>query len=125
MTEKLYWKNPYDEEFEAEIIGIKQDGVILDRTLFYPEGGGQPADTGFFATSAGSDGTELRVEEVLSVDGVILHKVAGAVNSIDKGALVHGRIDYQRRMAHARHHFQVEARLPGDRARQSWSRQER
>ncbi|KAF5431783.1 alanyl-tRNA synthetase, partial [Candidatus Methanophagaceae archaeon] len=103
-TLKLYYDKPTETEFEATVLDTFDDFIVLDKTLFYPEGGGQPADTGFLTTFAGSDGPELRVEDVLSVDGVILHKVAGAANSIDKGASVRGRIDYQRRMAHVRHH---------------------
>lgn len=103
-TLKLYYDKPTETEFEATVLDTFDDFIVLDKTLFYPEGGGQPADNGFLTAFAGSDGPELRVEDVLSVDGVILHKVAGAANSIDKGASVRGRIDYQRRMAHVRHH---------------------
>ena len=46
MTKKLFWANPYDTHFEAEIIGIDEDGIILDRTLFYPDGGNQISDKG-------------------------------------------------------------------------------
>lgn len=46
MTEKLYWKHPYDKQFEAEIIKIVKDGIILNKTLFYPSSGNQATDTG-------------------------------------------------------------------------------
>ena len=46
MTEKLFWNNPYDTHFEAKIIKITKNGIILDRTLFYPQGGGQVSDKG-------------------------------------------------------------------------------
>ena len=48
MTEKLYYKNQYIETFEAEILSCKKAGenyeIILDKSAFYPEGGGQPGD---------------------------------------------------------------------------------
>ena len=48
--EKLYYRIPYIRQFEAKVVscekGKKGFEVILDRTAFYPEGGGQPSDTG-------------------------------------------------------------------------------
>ena len=42
MTEKLYYENPYQEELEAEVVAVSGSALILDKTIFYPEGGGQP-----------------------------------------------------------------------------------
>lgn len=44
MTEKLYWELPYETTFKAKVIGITPEGVSLDNTLFYPQGGGQESD---------------------------------------------------------------------------------
>jgi len=102
QTLKLYYDKPTTAEFDATVLDAFDDFVVLDKTLFYPEGGGQPADTGFLTPVSGED--NLKVVDVMSVDSVILHKIAGAANRIDKGASVRGSIDYQRRMAHTRHH---------------------
>ncbi|MFZ2070342.1 MAG: alanine--tRNA ligase [Halobacteriota archaeon] len=103
-TLKLYYDRPTGTEFEATVLDTFDDLIVLDKTLFYPEGGGQPADTGVLTVLSGTKSTDLKVVDVTGVDGVILHKVTGMANRIDKGALVRGRIDYQRRIAHARHH---------------------
>ena len=46
MTELLYLTESYLREFTATVVDITEDGVVLDRTAFYPEGGGQPSDIG-------------------------------------------------------------------------------
>ena len=63
MTEVLYMKDcesNYIKEFEARVVKQKDDHVVLDRTAFYPIGGGQPSDTGLLRW----DGGESRVIEV-------------------------------------------------------------
>ena len=47
MTEKYYYEKPYLKELEATVTSICKKGLILDRTISYPEGGGQPGDRGF------------------------------------------------------------------------------
>ena len=46
MTNLLYHEDAYISEFDAEVIGFNNKGVVLDQTAFYPGGGGQPNDTG-------------------------------------------------------------------------------
>ncbi|MGB2841650.1 MAG: alanine--tRNA ligase [Halobacteriota archaeon] len=99
-TMKLYYEEPSAVEFEATVLDSFDDSVILDRTLFFPEGGGQPADTGFLTPK--DDNRALKVVDVQEVEGVILHKIANG--GLSKGAAVSGHIDFRRRIAHARHH---------------------
>ena len=96
-TKRLYYKHPEMKRFEAVVLDTIDDYVILDQTLFYPEGGGQPEDEGVMATSE----EVVHVGGVKSVEGVVLHKVDKPVL---KGELIEGRINFDRRMALCRHH---------------------
>ncbi|AIF70291.1 alanyl-tRNA synthetase [Palaeococcus pacificus DY20341] len=94
-TRTLYYEDPFMKEFDAKVLKVIEDWVILDQTAFYPEGGGQPCDLG-----------ELEGVEVLDVQKigkVILHKVKDA-SRFKEGQEVHGRIDWERRIQHMRHH---------------------
>ena len=68
MTEKLYYKDQYIKEFEASVVSCVQSGkkyeVILDRTAFFPEGGGQPGDTGFIGEAKVTDTVEREGTEI-------------------------------------------------------------
>ena len=73
MTEKLYYIDGYLKETEATVTAVSGNAIILDRTIFYPEGGGQPGDRGMFGTLKivdtvkDDDGTPLHVLEKGSV----------------------------------------------------------
>jgi len=95
-TEKLYYDNPKLLEFSARAIGYENGFLILDRTAFYPESGGQDSDTGFIV----ANGEKIRVSYVTEADGVVLHKVE---SSVPLGE-VKGVIDAERRLRHMRHH---------------------
>ena len=75
MTEKLYEQDAFLVKFEANVLSCvkskKGFDVILDRTAFYPEGGGQPYDTGRLELPGGRD--KVKVLEVHSRDGEIVH----------------------------------------------------
>lgn len=81
MLEKLYYENPYEREFTAEIINvIEKDNefhVELDRTYFYPEGGGQPSDTGFINSIPVKYVYEKddKIYHVLDVKPIKIHRV--------------------------------------------------
>lgn len=95
-TEKLYYDNPKLFEFSARAIGFENGFLILDRTAFYPESGGQDSDTGFII----SNGMKVKVSYVTELDGVVLHKIDGPVPLGE----VKGVIDQERRLRHMRHH---------------------
>ncbi len=100
-TELLYLPDPekaYDTEFSARVVDASDAHVRLDRTLFYPTGGGQPHDTGTLA--AGDE--QLRVTDVRKSHGDPLHKVDGPVP--ETGTEVTGEIDWNRRHTLMRMH---------------------
>lgn len=101
MTELLYLPdNEYQKEFDAEVTKAKEvDGyVVLDETLFYKEGGGQPADHGKISW----DGGEAEVVDVQKEHGEHRHYLEGDVP--EPGTEVHGEIDWERRYKHMRMH---------------------
>ncbi|MFA4641082.1 alanine--tRNA ligase [Pyrococcus kukulkanii] len=98
-TRTLYYEDPFMKEFEATVLRVIDDWVILNQTAFYPEGGGQPYDTGVLVV----DGEEIKVTNVQKVGKVILHKVENP-GKFKEGMKVRGRIDWDRRIQHMRHH---------------------
>jgi len=98
-TRALYYEDPYAREFEARVLRCIDGYVVLDRTAFYPEGGGQPADVGVLA----SKGREFRVGDVQKVGEVIVHKLEGKPK-LGSGQKVVGWVDWRRRGSLMRHH---------------------
>ena len=98
MTEALYMTDSYLKEFDAKVIEVEGDSVILDRTAFYPQGGGVLCDTGALE----KDGKSTEVVEVTKSAGRILHKAPNHALSV--GDSVCGKIDWERRYALMRNH---------------------
>jgi len=98
-TRKLYYEDPYMREFEATVVGVLGNYVVLDATAFYPTGGGQIHDTGFIAFN----GRIYRVKRVVSVGDVIVHELEDA-SGLEAGVKVRGVIDWDRRYRIMRHH---------------------
>ncbi|NHN46084.1 alanine--tRNA ligase [Halostella sp. JP-L12] len=100
-TDRLYYEDQQGTEFEAVVLDVfeREDGydVVLDQTMFYPEGGGQPADTGTLS----SDDATAEVTDVQIEDGVVLHRTD---EDPGKGDFVRGQIDVGRRRQLMRHH---------------------
>ena len=99
-TERLYYNDSHLIEFEARVIDKTErvsgwTAVTLDRTAFYPTGGGQPSDTGTL--------NGLRVVECIdNEDAGVLHVIQG--RAPDLGATVQGRVDWLRRLDHMQQH---------------------
>ena len=95
-TQKYYEADAYRREADAVILAAEPDGrgggkLALDGTVFYPEGGGQPADHG---TLTLPDGTRLTVTDVHEQGGVIWHRVDALPDTAAPGTAVTGRIDW-------------------------------
>lgn len=97
MFEELFYKDPYQKEFDTEVVRCLQHNnvyeVVLKQTAFYPEGGGQPADHGTL--------NDAHVIDVKRRNDEIIHTVDCP---LEEGSLVHGTIDWQRRFDHMQNH---------------------
>ncbi len=102
-TELLYLEDSYLREFEAEVIGVREGGVILSATAFHPTGGGLVSDTGFIAHSRGVS----RVVEAKFVDEGVLHVMEGDLPEV--GEVVRGALDWERRYRIMRMHTSLHA----------------
>ncbi len=102
MTELLYQTDSYLKDFEALVTGIDLDnhGLVLDKTAFYPGGGGQPADSGFLK----SGGIEFKVSRIKRVSGILVHIIEGAAPLPEVGSTVSGSLDWERRYQLMRTH---------------------
>jgi alanyl-tRNA synthetase len=99
-TERLYYKDSHLTEFEACVVAVTErvsgwTGVTLDRTAFYPTGGGQPSDTGML------DGARV-VECIDGEDESVLHLIQGPTPRV--GETVRCHVDWPRRLDHIQQH---------------------
>lgn len=89
-TSRLYYEDVYKKEFTAKVLECREGKngyrIILDASAFYPEGGGQPCDTGYL--------DDVKVVEVHEKDGELLHYTEKA---LEVGKIVHGVIDWEHR----------------------------
>jgi len=93
----LYIKDSYIREFDATVTHNGPRFAILNQTAFYPEGGGQPSDTGKFIV----EGNEVKVIKVMKRGDQVFHYLD---QNIDVGAEAHGVIDWERRFQYMRLH---------------------
>lgn len=102
-TELVFRDEPYAKSCEATVVGADVKGVLLDRTVFYPTGGGQPGDRGALKLA---DGTALRVVE--AVKGVaadtVAHVLEPGAAAPAPGTKVTAELDWDRRHKHMRMH---------------------
>lgn len=95
----VYLKDPYQKELETTIKSVKDKFVVLDETIFYPQSGGQPHDTG---TIIAEDGTEYKVVYAGKFNNEISHEVDKP--GLTTGEKVRCRIDWERRYKFMRYH---------------------
>jgi len=98
MTGELFREDAYLAEAPARVVSCDARGIVLDRTVFYPRGGGQAGDTG---TLVREDGSAIAIADTVKGDGQILHVAAAP---LDAGEPVTARIDWERRHRHMRFH---------------------
>ena len=94
MTELLHMYDNYIKEFDAKVIFVGENYVVLDRTAFYPRGGGQASDIGILE----KDDNVINITKVMKEDGEVRHYFNNTA-SFQVGDLVHGKIDWPRRYA--------------------------
>ena len=98
MTDILCYNDSYLEDFEAIVTDVVGTGIVLDKTVFYPGGGGQPCDTGTIKWDGGS----TEVSKVSRVDGKLVHKVEDSMPNV--GESITGVIDWDKRYQLMRTH---------------------
>ncbi len=97
-TKLLYYDDPYKFTFKAKVLGVIDNYIILDKTAFYPEGGGQPSDTGYIIWNS----NKASIIDVQKINDVVIHRVDGPLPPI--GSIITGIIDEKRRLALMRNH---------------------
>ena len=101
-TTPLFQDDAYLTECQAQVLAADDQGIVLDQTVFYPLGGGQPGDSGLILRT---DGSELRIESTRKGEaGAILHLPAKGQALPEVGETVTARIDWNRRYRHMRMH---------------------
>ncbi len=101
MTEQLFREDSYLKECDAVVVAIDDDAIVLDRTVFYPMGGGQAADTGTIHWEGGS---ATVIDTRYGDGGAIRHIVEENAARPQAGDQVRASIDWDRRYRHMRMH---------------------
>ena len=96
MTEEIFRQDAYLERCEARVTSVDDAGIHLDRTVFYPMGGGQPGDSGVLRLQ---DGSEIRISDTRKdgASGDIVHIPEGDLATDLAGKQVEACIDWERR----------------------------
>ncbi|HEX9237006.1 MAG TPA: alanyl-tRNA editing protein [Actinomycetota bacterium] len=91
MTDEIFARDAYAAKVEAEVQEVRPEGLILDRTVFYARGGGQPGDIGWI----GWPGGYVQVVDTVRVDGIPVHVLAG--QPPEAATTIRAEIDWERR----------------------------
>jgi misacylated tRNA(Ala) deacylase len=101
MVEELFRQDAYLKQADATVTALEERGLRLDRSIFYPTGGGQPGDTGILRW----DGGEARVVDAVKADGGdVLHVLAPDSARPQVGTKIQAALDWDRRLLHMRMH---------------------
>jgi len=102
VTKPLFQQDAYLKNCAATVVEAGETGIVLDRSVFYPLGGGQPGDTG---TLRAADGREWRIVDARKGEGGrIVHVLEAGMTPPEAGTAVEASIDWDRRHAHMRMH---------------------
>ena len=100
-TRMLFHENPYIKEFKAQVVKVLNGKyLVLDKTAFYPEGGGQLADRGYIEFNS----ERVNVIDVQKIGNVIVHVIEKPITKLREGVEVRGVIDWNRRYQLMKHH---------------------
>ena len=101
MTTPLFRDEPYAREAAATVVRVDPGGIVLDRTVFYPRGGGQAGDAGELVLA---DGTAVAVGDTVKGEGGEILHVPASFTPLPPGTQVAARLDWDRRHRHMRFH---------------------
>jgi len=100
MSKELFREDGYLKSCNATVTAVTENGIILDQTVFYPSGGGQPGDTGILKFSAG----KIEITDTQKGESGIVHIVAEGTPRLSVGEKVTVELDWDRRHKHMRMH---------------------
>jgi misacylated tRNA(Ala) deacylase len=99
MTDELFRNNSYLKEYEVTVTEVTSDGLVFDKTIFYPEGGGQPGDEGFITSGE----NKSRILGTKYINQKLVHLV-DETQGFKKNDKVKLELDWSRRYSHMRVH---------------------
>jgi misacylated tRNA(Ala) deacylase len=96
MTDKIFYQDSYQKTHQSEIVAVLEDGIVMESTIFYPLGGGQPGDTGVLML----DGDEYRVTDTCFAEDrvmIVHHLNAEDLFAFNVGDRIDMVLDWERR----------------------------
>jgi misacylated tRNA(Ala) deacylase len=104
MTEELFREDSYLKQCDAIVVDVDEQGIVLDRTVFYPLGGGQPGDTGTLVLDSGREVVIKDTRKSKTQPGAILHIPDSPDHGLSNGDKVTAKIDWDKRYKYMRTH---------------------
>ncbi len=103
MTEKIYLSDAFANENEATVESANENGIILDRTVFYARGGGQPGDSGYLFL----DGKKIEIKDTIKEGEEVIHIPTSTDHMLKNGDKVKCQLDWDKRYAHMKYHTAI------------------